>query len=61
MIEIQIRDNSPEAFDHACKIFKKKVNDSGHLRELQQRRYFESPSQKRRRKNIERHRDKGRK
>lgn len=32
----------------ALKVFKKKVNESGHLQELKERRYFEKPTTKRR-------------
>ena len=50
MIEIKVRDNTDEAFDKAVKMFKKTVNNDGFLKEVQERRYYEKPSDKLRRK-----------
>jgi len=50
MIEIKVRDNTDEAFDKAVKMFKKTVNNEGFLKEVQERRYYEKPSDKLRRK-----------
>ena len=57
MIEVKVRDNTVEALDQACKIFKKKVNDDGILRDIMERKYYETPSQKRRREAIQRERE----
>ena len=51
-IKIYIRpeDNrSPEVFVRILKKFKRKVDKNGILRELKQRRYYEKPSEKKRR------------
>ena len=50
MIEVKVRDNSDMAFDKAVKMLKKLVSNAGFLKELQERRYYEKPSDKRRRK-----------
>lgn len=50
MIEIKVRDNSDIAFDKAVKMFKKIVNNEGFLREIQERRYYIKPSDKKRAK-----------
>jgi len=56
MIEIKVQDNSDEAFDKAVKMFKKIVNNEGHLKELLERRYYMKPSDKQRKKLRERSR-----
>lgn len=50
MIEVKVRDNSDIAFDKAVKMFQKIVNNAGFLREIQERRYFQKPSEKKRAK-----------
>lgn len=59
MIEVKVRDNTTEEFDKAVKFFKKRVNDEGHLRELQERKYYSKPSERRRKKEIMRQREMG--
>ena len=50
MIEITIKDSSNlSEFDRAVKRFKKLCNNDGFLQETKERRYFEKPSDKRRR------------
>jgi small subunit ribosomal protein S21 len=56
MIEIKVKDNSPEEFEKAVKLFKKIVNNAGFLREIQDRKYYEKPSEIQRRKLRERER-----
>ena len=49
-IYVKPRDNeSPEAFTRVLKFFKKLVDKNGILREFKQRRYYEKPSEKKRR------------
>lgn len=48
MIEIKIKDDSFESFDKALKKFKRLVNNDGFLKELQDRKYFVSQSEKKR-------------
>lgn len=59
MIEVIVKDNTFESFDKAMKKFKKITNSDGFIKELQERRYFQSNTQKRRlkRKQAERRRD----
>ena len=61
MIEVKIRDGSYEAFDKALKIFKKQVNNAGFLKEIQERKSYEKPSDKKRRLIRERDREMRRK
>jgi len=50
MIEIKINNlEDQNEFDKAMKLFKRLVNKSGHLQELKERRYYEKPSDKKRR------------
>jgi small subunit ribosomal protein S21 len=46
MIEIQVKDNSDEAFDRAVKLFKKVCNNDGFIQELRDRQYYKKPSEK---------------
>ncbi len=49
-IYVNSRDNAnPEAFLRILKRFKRKVDKSDILRDLKQRRYYEKPSEKKRR------------
>lgn len=51
MIEIRIKNPGDEVeFDKAVKLLKKLMTKEGVLQELKERRYFEKPSDKRRRK-----------
>ena len=45
--------NSTEGLEKALKIFKKKIQAAGLFKELKDRRYFEKPGDKRRRKQRE--------
>ena len=48
---VRPRDNeTPEAFTKVLKFFKRKVDKNGILREVKRRRYYEKPSEKKRRK-----------
>jgi ribosomal protein S21 len=58
MIEVTVKDNTEESFDKAYKLFKKLVNNEGHLKEIQERRYFIKPSAKKRKEQRERERGK---
>jgi len=46
MIEVRPRDESPEEFEKAMNKFKKYCNADGFLKEIRDRRYFETPSTK---------------
>jgi small subunit ribosomal protein S21 len=59
MIEILVKDNSPEEFDKAVKLLKKKVNNEGFLREIMKNRYYEKKSDKIRREKRESERMRG--
>jgi len=52
MIHVQVRDNTPEEFEKAMKVFKKKCNNDGFLQEVRERRYALKPSVKRKLKRI---------
>ena len=59
MIEIIIRNPEDEVeFDKAVRKFKKICNKSGFLQELRERRYFEKPSDKKRKERNARKRRK---
>lgn len=58
MIEVNVQDNTDESFDKAYKLFKKLVNNEGHLKEIQERRYYIKPSDKKRKAQRERERGK---
>jgi small subunit ribosomal protein S21 len=45
LVTVKVRNGE---LQKALKIFKKKVEASGHLKELRERRYFEKPTTKRR-------------
>jgi len=56
------RDNSsPEAFDKALRKWKKSIRNLGILKEIRDRRSFEKPSVKKRKKRIESQRNNKRK
>ena len=46
-IEVQVRNNNVEK---AIRVFKKKIQKDGLMRELRQRQYYEKPTLKRQRK-----------
>ena len=46
-IEVQVRNNNVEK---AIRVFKKKIQKDGMMRELRQRQYYEKPTLKRQRK-----------
>lgn len=46
MINIQVKDNSEDAFNRAFQTFKKVCNKDGFLKEVRDRRYYKKPSQK---------------
>ncbi|MDD4910146.1 MAG: 30S ribosomal protein S21 [Candidatus Omnitrophica bacterium] len=48
MSEIEVRKN--ESFESALRRFKKKIDREGILRELRDRKHYEKPSEKRRRR-----------
>lgn len=48
MPEVNIRDN--ESFESALKRFKRKCQRSGYMAEIKKNRYFEKPSEKRKRR-----------
>jgi small subunit ribosomal protein S21 len=48
MIEVEVRDSSPDAFNKALSQFKKKVEADGFLQELKDRQYYKKPSEKNR-------------
>jgi len=50
MIEVHLKDDSKEEFEKAMRIFKKKCNNDGFMRELRDRRYFRKPSDVKREK-----------
>ena len=58
MIHVQVRDNTPEEFEKALRVFKKKCNNDGFLREVRERRYALKPSEK---KKLKREKNKRRK
>jgi ribosomal protein S21 len=58
MIEVKVQDNTEESFDKAYKLFKKLVNNEGHLKEIQERRYYTKTSDKKRKEQRERERGK---
>ena len=50
MIEIIVKKPGDESdFDKSVKLFKKICNNAGFLQEIRERRYFEKPSDKKRR------------
>ena len=50
IVYVKPRDNeTPEAFTRVLKFFKRKVDKNGILREIKRRRYYEKPSDKKRR------------
>jgi len=53
MIEVNVRDDSFEAFDRALKKFKKLVNNDGFIKEIQERRFFTSESERKRLKRMQ--------
>jgi len=54
MIEVKVKIPGNEVeFDKAVRLFKKLVNNAGFLQEIKERRYFEKPSDKKRRKRKE--------
>jgi ribosomal protein S21 len=56
MIEIKIKDsNNVQEFDRAVKLLKKIINNEGILQEIQDRRYYSSPSEKKRLKQRNKH------
>jgi small subunit ribosomal protein S21 len=48
MPEVTVRDN--ESFEAALKRFKRKCERSGYMSEIKKNRYFEKPSEKRKRR-----------
>lgn len=48
MLEVQVKDNTQDSFEKAMKKFKKLVNNEGFIKEIQERRYFQSESEKKR-------------
>lgn len=53
MIYVQISENTPQAFEKAMRIFKKKTQKDGFIREIRERRYYKKPSIKKREKRIQ--------
>lgn len=53
MVRVEVNDNN---VDQAVRALKKKLNRAGFFREMRNRRFFEKPSEYRRRKNIESYR-----
>lgn len=61
LVRVELRDLPPNpsyderdrAFKNLLSAFKRQVNDSGILSEYKQRQYYESPSEKRKRKSKE--------
>lgn len=51
MPAVSVRDD--ESFENALRRFKRKVEKSGVLTELKKRQYFEKPSVKRKRKDLQ--------
>jgi len=60
MINISIKDDTYAEFDKAVKLFKKKVNNEGFLREVRERRYYSKPSEIRHKKDGEIKRERAR-
>lgn len=52
-ITILVKDSSEESMDKAIKVLRKKVGLAGNLKALKQKRFYESPGEKRRRKQKE--------
>ena len=52
MININVKNDSFEEFDKACKKFKKICTKDGFLKEVRERRYFKKPSQIKHENNI---------
>lgn len=48
MIEVRPKDNSLKEFDKAVKLFKKKCDKEGFLKEIQERKFYKKPSDKKR-------------
>ena len=48
MIEVEVRDNSLDAFNKALSQFKKKVEADDFIQELKDRQYYKKPSEKKR-------------
>jgi small subunit ribosomal protein S21 len=48
MLEVQVKDNTQDSFEKAMRKFKKLVNNDGFIKEIQERRYFQSESEKKR-------------
>lgn len=44
MIHVNLKDNSPEAFEKMIRTFKKICQKDGFIQEIRERRYFEKPS-----------------
>ena len=52
-MQVIVRHDREDGVDRALKKLKKKLFDDGRIRDLNERRYFEKPSTKRRRKKEE--------
>jgi ribosomal protein S21 len=54
MIEVHVRENTEQELDKAIKRIKKMVSNDGFIQEIQDRRYYKSPSEKKREKKRKR-------
>jgi len=52
-VRVEVRTDREDGVDKALKKLKKKLFDDGRIKELNERRYFEKPSTKRRKKREE--------
>jgi small subunit ribosomal protein S21 len=59
MIEVKIKDDTPESFNKALSIFKKKCSKDGFIKELMDRKYYKKPSEKKKLKSINARKQKG--
>jgi len=54
MSKVEVKENEP--LEKALRIFKRKIDREGVLRQLKARKYYEKPSERKRRKQRERKR-----